>query len=281
MPAPVYAPVALGAASVHFTDAKLGIDTVREVLYATPIETGAIAVDWTRATEVPVPAADLRPEPETADAEFLELPPAACEPGNYDEWQKLFSRWLSRHLRIELWRHPATKLTSLPGESERDYRARVHDAIREARDAEIAALAKKFASKRETLAGRLSRAEDAAQREQQQASQQKTQTMLSMGAAALGALFGRKAASIGTLGRATTAARGVGRSMKEADDVKRAQAKVDEAREKLAAFDQTMNDELDGIRSKYDGQVDLETVALAPKRGQVHVRFVALGWEPR
>jgi hypothetical protein len=172
-------------------------------------------------------------------------------------------------------------LTSLPGESERDYRARVHDAIREVRDAEMDAIGKKFASKRETLAGRLSRTEDAAQREQQQASHQKTQTMLSMGAAALGALFGRKAASIGTLGRATTAARGVGRSMKEADDVKRAQARVDEAREALAVFDQKMNDDLDGIRSKYDGHVDLETVALAPKRGQVHVRFVALGWEPR
>jgi Skp family chaperone for outer membrane proteins len=105
--------------------------------------------------------------------------------------------------------------------------------------------------------------------------------MLSMVAAGVGALFGRKAASIGTLGRATTAARGVGRSMKEADDVKRAQANVEEAREKLAAFDQTMSDELDEIRSKYDGHVDLETVAIAPKRGQVHVRFVALGWEPR
>jgi hypothetical protein len=280
-PSPVYAPVALGAASVHFSDAKLGIDTVREVLYATPIETGAIPVDWTRAAEVATPAADLRREPEGPHAEFLGLPSAASLPGNYEEWQKLFSRWLSRTQRIELWRHPGTKLTSLVGESERDYRARVHDAIREARDTEMDRIAKKFASKRETLAGRLARAEDAAQRQQQQASHQKTQTMLSMVAAGVGALLGRKAASIGTLGRATTAARGVGRSMKEADDVKRAQANVEEAREKLAAFDQTMSDELDEIRSKYDGHVDLETVALAPKRGQVHVRFVALGWEPR
>ena len=279
--APVYAPVALGAASVHFTDAKLGIDTVREVLFAAPIEAGAIPVDWSLGSEVATRAADLLPEPESREAEFLELPSAASVPASYAAWQKLFSRWLSRTQRIELWRHPGTKLTSLPGENERDYRARVHDAIREARDAEMDAVTKKFASKRETLAARLSRAEDAIHREQQQASQQKTQTMLSMGAAALGALFGRKTASIGTLGRATTAARGVGRSVKEADDVKRAQAKVEEAREKLAAFDQAMSDELDEIRSKYDGHVDLETVTLAPKRGQVHVHFVALGWDPR
>jgi hypothetical protein len=142
-------------------------------------------------------------------------------------------------------------------------------------------VSRKFAAKREALAERLRRAEAAVGREEQQASHQKTQTMLSVGAAALGALFGRKAVSTGTLGRATTAARGMGRSMKEAKDVKRAQANVAAAKEKLEAFDQMVSDEMASIAAGYEPAAELERVAVAPKRGNVHVQFVALGWEPR
>lgn len=276
-----YGPVVLGAANIRFTDAKLGIDTARDVLFAAPVEDSAVPVDWQQAEAVGVTPADLLREPAHPDASFEDLPPAAAQARSYDGWEKSFGRWLAQTQRIELLRHPATKLTSRPGEEERDFRARVHDAQREARDAEMDALKKKFAARREALAARVSRAEEAAQREHQQASHQKTQTMLSMGAAALGALFGRKAVSAGTLGRATTAARGVGRSMKEAEDVRRAQENVGEAKEKLDAFDQMMSEELAAVAATYDSKVELERVALAPKRGQVHVQFVGLGWEPR
>lgn len=277
---PQYLPVVLGAARIHFTDAKLGIDTVRDVLCAAPIGNGAVPVDWQQARELEVTTGDLEREP-AADAVFADLPAAALQPRNYPAWEKSFGRWVAHAQRIECLRHRSTKLISAPDEGERDFRARVQDARRAARDAEVEAVRTKFAARRETLAERLRRAEEGITREEQQASQQKTQTMLSMGAAALGALFGRKAISTGTLGRATTAARGMGRSMKEAEDVKRAEANAAAAREKLEAFDQRVSDELKEIAAGYDGPIELERVALAPKRGQVHVQFVALGWDPR
>jgi hypothetical protein len=271
----------LGAARVTFTDARLAIDTARDVLYAVLITDDVVPVDWQRATEVTATGGSLRREPESADASFMEVPSPAQQAKNYAAWQKSFSRWLAETQRIDLFRHRATKLTSVPGEEERDFRARVHDALRETRDDEVDAVRKKYAVKRESLAERVRSADAAIGREQQQASQQKTQTMLSMGAAALGAFFGRKVMSTGTLGRATTAARGVGRSMKEADDVKRAEENAAAARQKLEAFDQTIRDETDALIAKYDSPVELERFALAPRRGQVHVQFVALGWEPR
>jgi hypothetical protein len=276
---PVYAPVVLGAARLRFMDAKLGIDISKDVLYETPITGGALPVDWRRATEMGVGLDSLRPDPESAEASFLDLPPPAQQPKNYAAWQKSFTRWLAETQRIGLLRHRATKLTSAPGEEERDFRAGVHDALRAKRDAEVDAIRKKFAVKRESLAERVRRAEAATGREQQQASQQRAQTMLSMGAAALGAFFGRKVMSAGTLGRATTAARGVGRSMKEAEDVKRAAENAVAAREKLEAFDQKVRDETDAIIAEYERPVDLERISLAPGRGQIEVRFVALGWK--
>jgi hypothetical protein len=45
--APVrYTPVVIGAARIGFGDPKLGIDEIRDVLYATPIGEGALAVDF-------------------------------------------------------------------------------------------------------------------------------------------------------------------------------------------------------------------------------------------
>ncbi len=278
---PVYAPVILGAARVGFTDTKLGIDESRDILYGAPVSDGAVAVDWQNARRLEASSNDLRREPASADATFEALPAAAQQPKNYVAWQKSFSQWLSRTERIELLRHRDTKLTSKAGEEERDFQARVQDARRAARDEEVEAIRRKYAAKRDALAERLRKAESAVEREQQQASDSKTQTMLSFGAAAIGAMLGRKALNTGTLGRATTAARGVGRSMKEAGDVRRATENVEALRRQVQDMDDLVTQETQQIAARFDAPVEVERVPLAPKRGQVAVQFVALGWEPR
>ena len=49
-----YRPVVLGAARVSFGDSKLGIDEVRDVVYAADINPGAVAVDWAEAVKLDV-----------------------------------------------------------------------------------------------------------------------------------------------------------------------------------------------------------------------------------
>ena len=279
--APTYMPVVIGSARVSFSDAKLRIDMGRDVLYATAIKDAAVPVEWAEASRVELASSALRRQPESPESRFAALPSAAQQPKNYAAWQKAFSQWLSQNERIELLRHAPTKLTARVDEAERDFRTRVHEAMREARDKDVDAVRAKFATKRAALEEKIRRAEGAVQREEQQASQQKTQTMLSAGAAMIGAFFGKKTLSATNLGRATTAARGMGRSMKEAEDVKRASAQVETLRQQLVAFDEGVTEATHDVAAKYDAEIQIETVALAPKRGQVSVQFVALGWDPR
>ena len=279
-PAESYEAVVLGAARVTFSDAKLGIQESRDVLYAVPIEDGPVPVDWQRAEPLDVPAADLRHQPSSEGATYDVLPAAAQQKKNFAAWNKAFAQWLAHSQRLELFRHRGTKLTSTSDENERDFVARVHDARRAARDAEVEAVGRKYAAKRETLMEKVRKAEAATEREQQQASDQKTQTILSVGAAALGAIFG-KATGSGTIGRATTAARGMGRTVKEAGDVKRAKDNVEAARQQLETFEAMVLEQTQQIAAKYDAPVDLERLPLTPKRGQVAVQFVSLGWMPR
>ena len=276
----VYAPMALGSARVTFVDSKLGIDHTRDVLYAARVTDGPVPLDWTTATRLDIPAAQLRRAPEHGAA-FEPVPPAAVQPRNYTEWEKDFGKWLAQVEKVEVLRHRDLKLVSKPNESERDFKVRVQDAHRAARDAAMDAVRKKYAPRQAQLEEKLRRAEAGVARETEQASQQKLQTAVSVGATLLGALFGRKAVSTGTLGRATTAARGVGRSMKEAEDIKHASETVEAVRAQIQSLADELQQETRRIASEYDSNLPLERVALAPKRGQVTVQFVALGWVPQ
>jgi hypothetical protein len=274
---PHYTPVVLGAARIGFGDAKLGIDETRDVVYAAPIGQGPIAVDWAAAERLQVAASDLRQAAEPG-ASFDSVPAAGLSPKSYASWGKDFSRWLAQSESLDLMRQRELKLTSTPGESERDFMVRVQEAQRVGRDAAVDALRKKYASKQAQLAEQLRRAEASVERETTQASQQKLQTGLSMGATLLGAIFGRKAIGAGTLGRATTAARGVGRSMKESEDIKRASENVDAVRARIKALDDEILQETQRITSA--AQSGIDRVSLSPKRGQVSVQLLGLGWMP-
>ena len=275
----IYRPVVLGSARVGFSDPKNAIDGWRDVLYAVEISDGAVPVDWTSASRVDVPAASLVRAP-AASARQESVPLAALQAKNYANWQRDFGRWLAQSETLELFRHRDSKLTSHPGESERDFRIRLSDANRAARDEAVDTMRRKYATKQAQLADRLRRAEASVEREQQQVSQSRLQTMVSVGTTLVGAFLGRKAVSMGTLGRATTAVRGVGRSMKESEDVKRAGESADAVRAQIKDLDAEILGETQRIAARFESEAPLEKMSLTPKRGQLTVQFVALGWIP-
>jgi hypothetical protein len=275
----LYQPAILGGARVRFTDAKRGVSEERQVVYAAPVSDGPVAVDWAAGERLDIGAVDLARDPE-AGAGFAPIPDPALEPRNYGGWKKDFARRLAESETLELLSSSELKLTSHSGESERDFRIRLQDAHREARDKVMDAVRKKFAAKEQQLAQRRQRAEAARERESGQASHARLQTAVSMGATILGMVLGRKAASTSTLGRATTAARGLGRSMKEAEDIKRAAENVEAIQQQEAALQEEVKVELQRITDRFSAPAGIERIALAPRRGQVTVQFVALGWIP-
>jgi Mg-chelatase subunit ChlI len=201
-------------------------------------------------------------------------------PRNYAAWEKAFKQWLTQNERVEVLRHRDSGLTSRPDEPEGDFKVRVQDAARASRDAAVETVRQKYAAKQAALAERLRRAEAAMSREAEQSSQQKLQAALSIGATLVGALLGRKTISTGTLGRATTAARGMGRTMKEAGDVQRASESVEAVRAQVSQLDDQVRQDTQAIAASFDRPPALERVTLLPKRGQVSVQLVALGWDP-
>ncbi|HKO41706.1 MAG TPA: hypothetical protein VJU84_00325 [Pyrinomonadaceae bacterium] len=275
----VYHPMVIGAADVRFSDKR--VETTKQLSVLAPIASaGVVAIDWEAASHVDIPVSDLEQEP-SEGGQFAELPAAAAKPKNYDKWQKDFANWLYRGQRLELLRSPRLEQSSNPGESERDFRVRLQQHAREQRDAAVEKLRQKYAPKIAALEERRRRAEQAVERESEQASDQKMQTAISFGTTLLSSFLGRKAVSLTTLGRATTAARGVGRSMKESQDVGRAQETVAAINQQLAELDEQFKTETAALERTYDAEsYALETVTMKPTKANINVQLLSLAWTP-
>jgi Helicase HerA, central domain len=275
----VYMPMIVGAARVSYSDAKLKLDETREVVVVTPIADAAVPVDWDQAEPADFTTAELKKAPDQARATFGALPPAASKAKSYQAWEKDFAKWAAQSQSVELFKSSLTQTLSAPDESERDFRIRLSTELREARDAELAKVRAKYASKIATLDHRLRRAEQAAQVQAEQASGAKLQAAVSLGAAVFGALLGRKAISAANLGRATTAARGASRIGKESQDVARAETNVGAFNQQRDDLEAALQADLQGVSSQFDGSQDtLDRVLVKPKRGGVSVQLVALVW---
>ncbi|HET6892875.1 MAG TPA: hypothetical protein VFH31_17350, partial [Pyrinomonadaceae bacterium] len=274
----VYHPMAIGVAEVRFRDKH--VDLVRELSLLGPITDGVIPVDWDHASSLDLPISDLEQSAQE-NAGFGELPSTAGKAKNYEKWQKDFAGWLYRNQKLELLKSPSLKEVSNPDELERDFRVRLQQLVREQRDLAADKLRQRYAPKIAALEERLRRAEQAVEREDEQAKGQKMQTAISFGTTLLSSFLGRKAVSMTTLGRATTAARGVGRSMKEARDVDRAAETVAAVRQQLADLDAQFKAETEAIEKAVDPQTEsLETIAVKPTKANIAVRLLSLAWAP-
>ncbi|MEY2855475.1 MAG: hypothetical protein RL030_2607, partial [Pseudomonadota bacterium] len=194
--------------------------------------------------------------------------------------KSLAARLYETH-RLTMYRCEALKLTSRPGESEGDFRARLALAAREQRDTQKEALQRKYATKLEAARNRVERAEDRAEREKSQASQQKVDAAISVGQTVLGALFGRKLFSTRSVGSATTAARKASRIGRESEQADRALESREQVQQRYADLEKELADEIAALDQGYDAQkASLSPVPVAPRKSDIAVAGVRLLWTP-
>jgi hypothetical protein len=273
----VYRAAVFGLAESHFADAKGGAASTETVARVTAV---AETLDWAASEPPAFTAEECEAEP-VRGAGFAALPPAAGKAKSYEAWGKDFATWIYRERTLELFQSGSTGAVSKPGESEADFRSRIGQGAREARDAAADKLRQKYGLKLAALQERRRRAEQTVSREKQEATQAGVQTVISLGATVLGALFGRKGISATTIGRATTAARGAGRTMKQTGDVGRAQESVGAIDQQIEDLDAELQSELAASAASSDPATEkLATLTLRPKKTDITVCKVALVWLP-
>lgn len=264
----VYQPVILGSAQVRYVDAKAKIDYLEDVLLAAPVRDDSMPVEWDECFEMKVDVNDLETEP-MEGAEFAPVPADAAKPKSYTAWNKDLINWIYANRKIELHCSPSSKECSQPNESEGEFRARLQHSLHEQRDAAVDKMRQKYASKVTTLQERLRRAEQAVNKEKEQ----RSASLLSVGADIFGVVFGRK--------RATTAIGSVSRTYRESSDIGRAEENVSASRRQLEDLQAQIESEAAAIQAQMDAATGtLETIAVKPKKTNIAIRLFTLAWAP-
>ncbi len=276
----MYRPSLMGTARLHFVNARAKIDTWETVTMLAPLSDRDKEIPWEDAAQVTLDRKTLDQNP-SLDAKFASPPVTASNPSSYRSWSKALEEYLYQKHTLNIWECPDYKQYSIPGEKEGDFRGRLQHIHHENRDLAIEKLRKTYSPKLAGLEERLRKAQTRVEREHSQYGQQKMQTAISMGATLLGALFGRKVASTGNIGRATTSMRGFGRAMREKEDIERAREEVRVIQEKMAELEQQFKAETAKVRSDLNPEdIMIREIKIRPRKTDISVDEPVLVWTP-
>ncbi|MCB9724404.1 MAG: DUF87 domain-containing protein [Spirochaetaceae bacterium] len=275
----VYRPALMGQASVHYSNSRAGVDEWRKVVLWAPLDPGRDGSPWAHAQRLAsLPELERAPE---ADARFTGLPATAERAAQYAKWSGQLETTVYRDHALELFTCKAPKLVSSPGEDEGAFRGRLADLVHADRDLAIEKLRKKYAPKLARLQERIARAQDKVEREEEQYADRKTQTVVSLGATLLGAVFGRKLGSAGNIGRAASTMRGASRAARERADIGRAEDRVEELQQQLAELEAEFQADLDRLEDgAADFEPELDTLRVAARKGDLEIERLHLVWIP-
>jgi hypothetical protein len=276
----LYRPAVLGDAKLHFVQAKAKVDCWQDVHVLVDIGDSVPSPLWDGAAIQTGDEPEQDNEPESR-AKFASLAPAAMRAKSYTEWKTSLKNYLYASQVLSLWTCGSLKQTSQPDETDGEFRVRITHAAHEQRDVQVDKLRSKYASKVGTLQDRLRRAQQAVEVQKSQEQSQSVSAALSFGSAMLGALFGRKAASVANVTRAASTARAAGRVMSEKGDVARATESLEAVQQKLAELETEVQAQIEKIHDQCDtDQLQLDQLDLPPRKSDITVNKVALVWVP-
>lgn len=275
----VYRPALLGQARVHFAQSSSGIDLWETLALTLPLEESTSSFAWDDAAM----STDEPQLESSADegATFAPLPATITGPKVFAGLSTSLKDFLYRSHTLTVWKCPALKQTSQPGESEGDFRVRISTGSREQRDLQVEKLRAKYGPKLATLHEKIRKAEQRVDKQKQEASHSTFQAAINVGTSILGAMFGRKLASASNITRAATSVRSASKIAKERTDVSQAEENVTALQEQVAALEEQFKSEAEALQQSFGGEsLKLEKVDLKPKKADITVTRVALAWTP-
>jgi hypothetical protein len=276
----IYYPAVAGWLEIYYSSAKYNVNLSRKLALAAVLEEGPVALNWDQAEAIGSGSDALQTSP-LSGADFAALPSLAEKAEAYAKWKQDLLQWIRQNQSLTLYRSARFKLTSTAAESRSDFLSRLTQAAREQRDLAVQKLRRKYSSKYDTLQRRLMSAEQALQREEEQAKSKKMETVVSFGTAILGAFLGRKAVSATSATRFGTAVKSAGRMRKESMDVARAQETAAAVKQQIAELDERLRTEIDGLEGTFDPSAEeLEEIILKPKSTDIVLEVFGLTWLP-
>lgn len=274
-----FEPWLLGQCSLRFFNAKRNIDIVNPISLRMYVDENLHRADWESGEECTLSLEDCVAQP-PGDCSYYPLPSELSRAKDLRDFEKSFAEHLYQSQRLELYRVTRLKLESHPGESIGDFTVRVGDQLRERKDAAIEKIKERYQAKQERLEVQILRAEGRVEKEKSDVSSKTTDTILSIGAAVLGAFFGRKVLSATNISKASRGVRNVGRIAREKGDVKRAEEVLQSLHEDMDTLALEVEEKVAELTADYElDNYPIESFFIKPRRSDIFDVKMVLFWE--
>lgn len=268
-----------GSAKIFYEDEKAGITSEKACFYLTTIPEPPLGADWQNAQREDPASFTLQADvPQGAAFQPFAFEALAGDVIKNAKTSLKNFVYANERLRVPFQR--ATGIYGRPGEEEA-FTIRVDAALREARDREMQKIKETYQKKLNTMQERIRKAELAVQREETQAEAAKQSTMVSVGSALLGGLFGRKKISSSMVTRMGSSARSLSRQRAQEDDIRRAEANVEAYQQEFQRLEEALAAELEQVSERFSTERDtVEEVDIKPKKTNIQVQDLFLVWMP-
>lgn len=271
----VYDPVVLGQATVAMLDQKRGVDYRKSYLLALDPPAEGRAARWEEAEELDFTSDALALTPAT-DALYASVPESVNATTKFTALKNQLSDHLYVNSRVTLLYHSRLDLYSNVDEESSDFQARVRRAAEDQRDEEVEKLKDRYQTKLDRIEDKLRRERRELSDAESELSARKRDEVLSAAESVLG-LFGRRRLG-STLSRASSKRRMTTRAGQEIEEseeqIKTFEKDLEELQKELQAEVQDIHDRWAGVAEQ------VEEFYVRPRRADVQIGFVALGWRP-
>ena len=276
----VYESAVLAAASVRYVERKWALDQQTALLFlATQVDQPA-GVDWAAAEALELDVRDLLLRSEPVGAEqgpfYAPVPEQANSARRLKSMATDLSDWLYYNSRLAVRVHPQLGLRQTPDEREREFNLRLQQAAREARDAEVDGLRRKFEADIAKVEEKVRREERELEKDRADYDARKQQEMIGIGESVLGYFFGRRSS------RAfSTAASRRRMTSKAGQDVAESEQVISELKSEVDDLRRQLEAQVNDITVRWANLMDdTESVEVSPRRTDVNVTLLALAWVP-
>ncbi len=268
-----YLPTIVAKYIVGFFNQSKGINKEEKSVLTLSLNPSDTHLDWAKAVQSGIDFDSLATKP-AEGAQYGAVPDFVSTDKGLKRTKEALEEMLYRDKNIEIYTAKAFKIESKPGDSLGDFKVRLQDTLREAKESEIGKLKDSYEKKEHMLSDRIERAKERVSKEESDVTSKTTDTVISAGIAVLGAFFGRSNTS-----RIGTALNKGSRILKEKGDVGRAQEAVDAVQKEMDDLSVELEEKIDEIEKNHDiDRCEIETLIIKPKKSDITVEHIALVW---
>jgi hypothetical protein len=271
----VYRPLLVAQAAVRYSDKKANVFTARTYAAHVPEVDRHGLIAWDQYTAEPIAVAALGSQPFDPGALFGEVSPGLADSKRMTEIRRDFIDMLYGTARLMLPFNSSLGVYANPDEIEDVFHARVAQAAREGRDAELDKTTQKYAAMMDKLEERKRRKHmDLRAEEQELADRRREETMVT-GEALLSLFRGRTNYTVSRMSRSSRYRRQTGQDLSES------RYAIDDLELQQESLEKEFESALSAISDKWANVVnDTADYPISPLKKDIFLELYGIGWQP-